>query len=165
MTEIEFKSKFVFASKKNKVEKYISLHLQQTFLDQFGDNPSEVRFNANSITKFWERRWKTLKLVNNISDVYIGQEGIEEDRNKLLAINDNDLADPKALENSSEENEEEFSAETDGEASDLEEAPPIQEAPVQEAPVQEAPRVQVRHFNNVRNSLNDSHTTATAPTA
>ena len=184
MTENGVESKFVFASKKNKVEKSISRHLQQTFHDLFGDNPSDVRFNANSIRKFWERRWKILKLINNISDgvnkahlaqtahnektaedVYIGREGTKEDRNQLLSIYDNDLADPKALEKSSEDDEEELAAETDGEASDLEEATPIQEAvqeaPVQEAPLQEAPRV--RHFN-VRNSLNNSHTTTTAPT-
>ena len=87
-------------------------------------------------------------------DVYIGREGTEDDRNKLLTNYDTNLADPNALKNGSEE---ELAAETDSGASDLDdlsaaiqEDPPIQEAPVQEAPL-------ARRLNNVRNFLSNSH--------
>ena len=67
-SENGLESQFIFASKKNKVERSISRHLQETFQDLFGDSPSEVRFNANSIRKFWERRWKEIKVKTPITE-------------------------------------------------------------------------------------------------
>ena len=53
----EFKTtpRYIFASPKNKVESSICANLQETFQKIFGDKPHEVRFNANSIRKYWER--------------------------------------------------------------------------------------------------------------
>ena len=45
-------------------------HLQKAFQNTFNDNPKQVRFNANSKGKFWERknRWKKIKKSVDISD-------------------------------------------------------------------------------------------------
>ena len=50
-------SKLIFASSVNKVENTISRCIQEVFKALFNDSPEEVRFNSNSIRKFWERMW------------------------------------------------------------------------------------------------------------
>ena len=101
---------YVFSSSKNKVEKSISKRLQEVFAKFFNDNPEEVRFNANSIRKYWERRWLTLK--NNVpegvskahfaqtahseqtaEENYLGRQGSKEDRMGLLKIYEKDIID------------------------------------------------------------------------
>ena len=68
-----------------------------------------MRFNANSIRKYWERRWKvigkdsedgvmkahyaqTAHSAKTAEDHYIGREGTESDRACLLSMYANDLA-------------------------------------------------------------------------
>ena len=50
-------SKLIFASPVNKVEHTISRSIQEVLKTLFGDSPDDVRFNSNSIGKFWERMW------------------------------------------------------------------------------------------------------------
>ena len=59
----EYKSEpiFLFSSSVNKVESSISRGLQEVFLQKFGDDPALVRFNSNSIRKFWESMWTVIK--------------------------------------------------------------------------------------------------------
>ena len=57
---------FIFASAANQVESGISRRIREEFKTLFGDDPSKVRFNANSITKLWERLWS--KINGNVSE-------------------------------------------------------------------------------------------------
>ena len=57
---------FIFASAANKVENGISRSIREEFKTLFGDDPAKVRFNANSIRKFWERLWSIIK--GNVSE-------------------------------------------------------------------------------------------------
>ena len=96
-------SKFVFASQKNKVESSICRFIQDVFNETFGDDPAVVRFNANSIRKFWERMWTVIK--RNVSEGvtkahlaqtahsektanerYMAKNGTREERNQVLNI-------------------------------------------------------------------------------
>ena len=167
-SENGIESQYIFASKKNKVERSISRHLQETFQDLFGDSLSEVRFNANSIRKYWERRWKEIKMKIQITegvnkahlaqtahgekrhkDVYIGKEGSNQGRKELLSIYDKDLReDPESNEND-DQAEEQPAAVSDSEISD-DNNEAAQESP-QKSPV-------VKGFNTIRNSLNTSNT-------
>ena len=108
LNEFPYQPTYVFSSSVNTVERSISRHLREVFYSLFGDNPDEVRFNANSIRKFWERRWKLIKsnfsegitkahfaqtghTEKTAEDLYIGREGSEEDRRQLLKIYESDL--------------------------------------------------------------------------
>ena len=57
---------FIFASAANKVESGISRSIREEFKTLFGDDPAKVRFNANSMRKFWERLWSKFK--GNVSE-------------------------------------------------------------------------------------------------
>ena len=97
------------SARRNKIERSISKHIQETFFTLFGDDPNEVRFNANSIRKYWERRWNSFigKVPEGVTkahlaqtahnkttaeDIYIGREGTSEDRDQLLSIYCDDLS-------------------------------------------------------------------------
>ena len=101
----EFKTEpsYIFASSVNKVETCISRGLQESFHELFGDNPEKVRYNANSIRKFWERLWIVIK--SKVSDgitkahfaqtahsektareKYLHRNGTEEERAHVLQI-------------------------------------------------------------------------------
>ena len=86
----------------------MSKYLQEIFGEMFGDDPLVVRYNANSVRKYWEKRWLTLK--NNETDGvskahfaqtahsketaekhYLDRQGTSEDRDRLLNIYDEDL--------------------------------------------------------------------------
>ena len=112
--EFNSPSKYVFASSKGTKERSISRHIQETFRVMFGDDPQVVKFNANSIRKYWEKRWQSIK--NNHSegvskahfaqtghcektaqDIYIGKEGTMEDRMAILDVYQQDLLSGEAL--------------------------------------------------------------------
>ena len=62
MEEFGCDYKLIFASSVNKVENTKSRCIQEVFKALFNDSPEEVRFNSNSIRKFWERmRSKKIK--------------------------------------------------------------------------------------------------------
>ena len=99
---------YVFSSSKNKIEKSFSKHLQEAFAKFFNENAEEVRYNANSIRKYWERRWLTLKksAPEGVSKAhfaqtahseqtaevnYLGRQGSKEDRLGLLKLYEKDL--------------------------------------------------------------------------
>ena len=100
--------RYIFSSPKNKVESSICANLQETFQKVFGDNPAEVRFNANSIRKYWERRWlviqkqvsdgvskahyaQTAHSKKTAEENYLEKNGTPEDRNILFATYGKDL--------------------------------------------------------------------------
>ena len=56
----------IFANGKNNVEKRMPQLLNLAFAELFGDDPSEVRFNANSIRKFWEMRVRQMGVAANL---------------------------------------------------------------------------------------------------
>ena len=141
-------------------------HLQEAFQDTFNDNPKQVRFNANSIRKFWERRWKKIKNSADISDgvnkahlaqtahgektaedIYIGKEGSEKDREEILKIYDQDLFSTTQTESDDEEEAE--AVDSDSEPEEESNETPLNNS-VQESPF-------VRRFNLIRNSLNCSN--------
>ena len=55
-----------FASQINKFKSSICRFIQEVFNETFGDDPAVLRFNANSIGKFSERRWTVIK--GNVSE-------------------------------------------------------------------------------------------------
>ena len=57
---------FIFASAANKVESGNSRSIREEFKTLLGDDSAKVRFNANSIRKFWERLWSIIK--GNVSE-------------------------------------------------------------------------------------------------
>ena len=175
-------SKYVFSSKQNKIERSISKHIQETFFTLFGDDPNEVRFNANSIRKYWERRWKSFigKVPEGVTkahlaqtahnkttaeDIYIGREGTSEDRDQLLSIYCDDLSSDIPPEEAEEAEE----AEVDDKESDVEsdfEAPeephPIDPQTPMETPICSEPIV--RRFNAIRPSVNLTPINPVTPT-
>ena len=94
---------YMFRATRSLYKKY----LQEIFAEMFGDDPLVVRYNANSVRKYWEKRWLTLK--NNETDGvskahfaqtahsketekhYLDRQGTSEDRDRLLNIYDEDL--------------------------------------------------------------------------
>ena len=99
---------FIFASAANKVESGISRSIREEFKTLFGDDPAKVRFNANSIRKFWERLWSIIK--GNVSEGinkahlaqtahsektaqehYLSKNGTRQDRMQVLEIYSNRL--------------------------------------------------------------------------
>ena len=141
-------------------------HLQEAFQNTFNDNPKQVRFNANSIRKFWERRWKKIKNSVDISDgvnkahlaqtahgektaedIYIGKEGSEKDREELLKIYDKDLFSTTQTESDDEE-------EADAVDSDSEPEKEPKETPLNNSGQESS---LVRRFNLIRNSLSCSN--------
>ena len=75
LVENSVESKYVFSSKQNKVERSISKHIQETFYILFGDDPNVVRFNVNSIRKYWERRRKNFigKVSEGVTKAHLAQ--------------------------------------------------------------------------------------------
>ena len=167
----EFKQepKFIFSSSKNKVESSICRGLREVFAELFGDNESLVRFNANSIRKFWEKMWTVIKgkvsegvhrahlaqtahSEKTAQEKYLAKNGTREERLKVLDIYLERL-------NSSGEDEDEIEEETanappDEEVcSEFEEDEPIDDQPSSMPPT---PLVPVRRFDMVRNSLTTS---------
>ena len=63
----------IFANTKNRSETMMSTLICQTFQDLFGDDAQKVRFNANSIRKFWERRVKAMGLSSNLMNAHLAQ--------------------------------------------------------------------------------------------
>ena len=175
-------SKYVFSSKQNKIERSISKHIQEFFFTLFGDDPNEVRFNANSIRKYCERRWKSFigKVPEGVTkahlaqtahnkttaeDIYIGREGTSEDRDQLLSIYCDDLSSDIPPEEAEEAEE----AEVDDKESDVEsdfEAPeephPIDPQTPMETPICSEPIV--RRFNAIRPSVNLTPINPVTPT-
>ena len=47
--------------------------ISEAFTDLYGDNPEEVRFNANSVRKFWEKRVTELQLNENEKQAHLTQ--------------------------------------------------------------------------------------------
>ena len=97
-------SKYFFRSKQNKIERSILKHIQETFFALFVDDPNEVRFKANSIRRYCERRWKsfivkvpegvtkahlaqTAHNMTTAEDIYIGRGGTSQGRDQLLVVN------------------------------------------------------------------------------
>ena len=172
-------SKYVFSSKQNKIERSISKHIQETFFTLFGDDPNEVRFNANSIRKYWERRWKSFigKVPEGVTkahlaqtahnkttaeDIYIGREGTSEDRDQLLSIYCDDLSSdiPPEEAEEAEVDDKESDVESDFEAP--EEPHPIDPQTPMETPICSEPIV--RRFNAIRPSVNLTPINPVTPT-
>ena len=98
-----------FSPRAKKIILEFILVVLQVFFTLFNDDPSVVRYNANSIRKYWERRWKvigkdtedgvmkahyaqTAHSAKTAEDHYIGREGTESDRACLLSMYAKDLA-------------------------------------------------------------------------
>ena len=47
--------------------------ISESFTELYGDNPEEVRFNANSARKFWEKRVTELQLNENEKQAHLAQ--------------------------------------------------------------------------------------------
>ena len=47
--------------------------ISESFTELYGDNPEEVRFNANSARKFWEKRVTELQLHENEKQAHLAQ--------------------------------------------------------------------------------------------
>ena len=101
--EFKVEPKFIFASSKTAVDGTICHGLQEVFQQYFGDDPQKVRFNANSIRKFWERMWTNIKgqvsegvnrahfaqtahSEKTAHERYLSRNGIREERNQVLDI-------------------------------------------------------------------------------
>ena len=63
----------IFANGKNNVETRMPQLLNLAFAELFGDDPSEVRFNANSIRKFWEMRVRQMGVAANLMNAHSAQ--------------------------------------------------------------------------------------------
>ena len=175
-------SKYVFSSKQNKIERSNSKHIQETFFALFGDDPNEVRFNANSITKYWERQWKSFigKVPEGVTkahlaqtahnkttaeDIYIGREGTSEDRDQLLSIYCDDLSSDNPEPEEAEEAEEAVD-DKESDVSDFEE--PEEQHPIDPQTPMETPICSnepiVRRFNAIRPSVNVTPINTVTPT-
>ena len=103
LEEFKVEPFYVFASTVNKIETSTCRGLQDVFKNLFGDDPSKVRFNSNSIRKFWERLWSVIK--GSVSDgvnkahlaqtahcektaqeKYLARNGTREERQQVLDI-------------------------------------------------------------------------------
>ena len=71
-------SVFVFSNKKNCPETRMAFLISEAFTDLYGDNPEEVRFNANSVRKFWEKRVTELQLNENEKQAHLAQTAHSE---------------------------------------------------------------------------------------
>ena len=140
------------------------MNLQETFEKVFGDNPAKVRFNANSIRKYWERRWLVIQkeVSDGVSKAHFAQtahskktaeenfldkNGSPEDRNILFATY------AKDLDQEASDQEEAVPAPPDEvfDESDLDEE--ITTSTPQHAPKPKPPPQPVARFNAFRNSL------------
>ena len=94
----------VFSNSKFTQETRMAQLLSMTFQELFGDDPDEVRFNANSVRKFWEKRIQAMGVPTNLMHAHLAQTahaqktadmhyvGLEiEDRGRLMDLYDNDL--------------------------------------------------------------------------
>ena len=94
---------YVFSSSVNKVESSICRSIQEVFKETFNDDPAVVRFNANSIRKFWEQMWAVIKgqvsegvtkahlaqtahSEKTAQEKYLAKNGTRDDRVALLNI-------------------------------------------------------------------------------
>ena len=94
---------YLFSSSVNKVESRISRGLHEVFLQKFGDDPEQVRFNSNSIRKFWESMWtvfrpnvsegvyrahlaQTAHSEKTAHEKYLSKNGTRDERLKVLEI-------------------------------------------------------------------------------
>ena len=132
---------FVFSNSKFTQETRMAQLLNMTFQELFGDDPEEVRFNANSVRKFWEKRIQAMGVSSNLMHAHLAQTahaqktadmhyvGLEaEDRGKLMDLYDNDL-------NKEVEDDEEESSDTDSLDSDDDDlAEPSDSCPQQTSP-------------------------------
>ena len=100
--EYQMEPTLIFASRVNKVESSICRGLQEVFKDLFGDDPDKVRYNANSIRKFWERLWtlkgtvsegvntahlaQTAHSEKTAKEKYLHKNGTREERMQVLKI-------------------------------------------------------------------------------
>ena len=81
--EMEFKFvigeiKFVFSNSKLGPETRMPALIAETFQELFGDNPDDVRFNANSIRKFWEQRVSKMTLLPSQKEAHFAQTAHSE---------------------------------------------------------------------------------------
>ena len=167
--EHKFEPAFIFASKTNKKETNICAKLQSVFLAQFGDKPNEVRYNSNSMRKYWERRWKIIgreasEGLNNAhlaqtahsqktaDEHYVGRQGSLEDRVHLLKLYKEDLnKSGNCLEEEELHDDLDAPEDEDFLSSDNDESLASQN-PTRESP-HESPIMRIGAFNPVRNSL------------
>ena len=97
-------TEFVFSNSKFTQETRMAQLLCMTFQELFGDDPDEVRFNANSVRKFWEKRIQAIGIPSNFMNAHLAQTahaqktadmhyvGLEaEDRGKLMDLYNKDL--------------------------------------------------------------------------
>ena len=97
-------TEFVFSNSKFTQETRMAQLLCMTFQELFGDDPDEVRFNANSVRKFWEKRIQAIGIPSNLMNAHLAQTahapktadmhyvGLEaEDRGKLMDLYNKDL--------------------------------------------------------------------------
>ena len=166
--EFNTEPSYIFASSVNKVETSISRGLHESFQELFGDNPEKVRYNANSIRKFWERLWSVIKsqVSDGITkahfaqtahsektarDKYLHRDGTEEERAHVLNIYSDRLANRKDDEDCLSEKSSEAPPDEQPD-SDLEDESP--ELPVLEPSFQKVETV--ARFNLGRDSLQTS---------
>ena len=161
--------RYVFASTVNEVESSICRGLQEVFYETFGDNPAEVRFNANSIRKFWERMWTVIKgqvsegvtkahlaqtahSEKTAQERYLSKNGTREDRIEVLHIYADRLLGPKEDEDGVHEN---CAAPEDEQVdSDFDDSQALNESLVPPTPLVPTPRE--TRFNLIRDSLQPS---------
>ena len=169
MEEFGVTPRYVFASTVNKVESSICRGLQEVFYETFGDNPAEVRFNANSIRKFWERMWTVIKgqvservtkahlaqtahSEKTAQERYLSKNGTREDRIEVLHIYADRLLGPKEDEDGVHEN---CAAPEDEQVdSDFHDSQALNESLV--PPTSLFPTPQETRFNLIRDSLQPS---------
>ena len=68
----------MFANTKSQQETKMSYLISDTFTELFQDDPNLVRYNANSIRKFWEMYMAGLELSQNHKDAHLAQTAHSE---------------------------------------------------------------------------------------
>ena len=69
---------FVFINDKHAPETKIATLINEAFVDMFGDDPNNERFNANSIRKIWEMHVKRIDLPANHKEAHLPQTAHSE---------------------------------------------------------------------------------------
>ena len=97
--EFNTEPSYIFASSVNKVETSISRGPQESFQELFGDNPEKVRYNANSIWKFWERLWNVIKskVSDGITKAHVAQTAHSEKTAREKYLHRNGTEEERAL--------------------------------------------------------------------
>ena len=68
----------VFINDKQAPETKIASLINEAFVDMFGDNPNNVRFNAKSIRKFWEMHVNRIDLPAHHKEAHLAQTAHSE---------------------------------------------------------------------------------------